>query len=305
MQEPRADRPTRQCSSCGAIIDLPPEQVSGACSYCASQLVDTTRGEQTFDRVAPFRVPKQAALDRLRQHLAKRYWAPNSLRKAASAGAVHAKMRGVLVPFYAYDATCRSTYRARVGVHWYRSEKYTDKDGKQRTKQVQETEWFPLKGSAVHELQGHLESASRGLTKLEVAALRGFDLGRALKFDRHLLAGWEAELPSEPRHVVDRRALKHIELLEAARIARELLPGDTHRGVNVDSKVDLEGVALVLLPIWITTYSHAGKVFRMLVHGQDGRCFGQAPVSRTKIVIAALLVAALGLLILYLTRVLR
>ena len=304
MDTPQEDRPTRQCSSCGAVIDLPPEQVSGACSYCASQLVDAERGEQAFDRVAPFRIPKTAALDRLRQHLAKRYWAPNSLRKAASAGAVQASMRGVLVPFYAYDATCRSSYRARVGVHWHRSESYTDKEGKRRTKQVQETEWFPLRGTSVNEMQGHLESASRGLTTLEVFSLRGFDLGRALRFNRHLLAGWEAELPSEPRHVVDRRAVKHIELLESARLQRKVLPGDSHRGVTVDTKVDLEGVSLVLLPIWITTYSHAGKVFRMLVHGQSGRCVGQAPVSRTKVAIAALLVAAVGLLILYLTGVL-
>ena len=305
MEPPEEDRPTRQCSSCGAIIDLPPEQVSGACSYCASQLVDAERGEQTFDRVAPFRIPKTAALDRLRQHLAKRFWAPDSLRKAASAGAVQARMRGVPVPFYAYDATCRSSYRARVGVHWHRTETFTDKEGKRQTKQVQETEWFPLDGTSVNELQGHIESASRGLTALEVLSLRGFDLGRALRFDRHLLAGWAAELPSEPRAVVDRRAVKHIELLEAARIQRKVLPGDTHRGVSVNTEVDLEGVSLVLLPLWITTYSHAGKVFRMLVHGQTGHCVGQAPVSRTKVVVAALLVAALGLLILYLTKVLR
>ncbi len=214
-------------------------------------------------------------------------------------------MHGVLVPFFSYAAECRSTYRARVGVHWYRTEKVKDKDGKTRDKRIQETEWFPLRGSAVDVLTGHLECASRGLDAHETAALRDFDLGRAVAFDSHLLAGWQAELPSRARAAVDRDAVTHIRQLQSRKIKREILPGDTQRGVVVNSDVDVRSVELVLLPVWITTYQHGGKVFRMLVHGQSGRCVGKAPVSRAKVVTAALLVAAIGVVVLYLTGVLR
>lgn len=295
------ERPTQQCSSCGAIIELPVERVSDACSYCASQLVDTQRGETAIDRVAPFRVPKSAALSRLRSHLARRFWAPRSLRRLAAQGAVDVQLSGVLVPFYAYDAHCRSRYQARVGVHWYRTETVKGKDGKKKEKRIQETEWFPLEGSAVGQLHGHLESASNGLSAAEVVGLRGFDLGRAVGFDPHLLAGWRAELPSRTRALVDAEALHHIEAIEARRITRTILPGDTQRRVQIDCKVEVTSVRLVLLPVWITTYRHSGSVFRMLVNGQTGRCHGKAPVSRAKVVTAAIAVAVIGMVVLYLT----
>ncbi|MEM6990734.1 MAG: hypothetical protein AAF721_09560 [Myxococcota bacterium] len=295
----------RQCSSCGAVIDAPANEVATACAYCASHLVDATRGDAVIDRVAPFRVPKTAALDRLRQHLATRFWAPNALRRLAARGAVQAQLQGVLVPYYAYTAECRSTYSARVGVHWYRTEKVKDKDGKTRDKRIQETEWFPLRGSAVGQLRNHLECGSQGLTPYEATALRGFDFGRAVRFDPHLLAGWRAELPSRVRATVDREAVEHIRELEARRIRREVLPGDTQRRVTIDGTVTVQGVELVLLPVWITTYTHAGAVYRLLVHGQTGRCVGKAPVSRVKVGLAALAVAVLGVTILYLSGVLR
>ncbi|MBL4687495.1 MAG: hypothetical protein JKY37_23065 [Nannocystaceae bacterium] len=305
MNDAETLRSTGQCSSCGAIIELPSQQVSGACSYCASQLVDVERGDTHIDRVAPFRVPREAALDRLRQHLAKRLWAPSALRRLAAQGAIETRMHGMLVPFYVYAAQCRSTYRARIGVHWYRKKTVKGKDGKTREKRIQETEWFPLQGSAVGQFHGHFECASRGLTAAESAAIRDFDLGRAVAFDPHLLAGWHAELPSRTSAVVDRQAVGHIRKLEMSRIKDHILPGDTHRGVQADINVELLGVQLILLPVWITTYVYGGEVFRMLVHGQNGTCIGRAPVSRAKVVGAAMLVATLGVAMLYLWGVLR
>jgi len=214
-------------------------------------------------------------------------------------------MRGVLVPFYAYDARCRSTYAAQVGVHWHRTETFKDKEGNKKTRQVQETEWFPLQGSAVEDLRGHLESASMGLPPSEVVGLGAFDLGRALKFDPHLLAGWGAELPSHARAQVDRNAVEHIRVMQARRIKRRLLPGDTSRSVSIKTETELLAVELLLLPVWVTTYQHAGKVYRLLVHGQSGRCHGEVPVSRAKVVTAALLVAVLGVIALYLWGVYR
>ena len=287
------------------MVELPAEQVAGSCSYCASQLVDVQRGDASIDGVAPFRVPKAAALDKLRQHLAGRVWAPSELRKLAAGGRVRAELKGLLVPFYAYDARCRSSYRAKIGVHWYRRQTRTGKDGKTRAEQVQETEWFSLTGSAVGQLADHLESASSGLSASDLVGLAGFDLGRTLPFDPHLLAGFEAELPSRPRADVDRDADESIRAKEARRITHRLLPGDAHRKVEIQCDVTVARVQLVLLPVWITAYRHGGEVFRMLVHGQDGRCHGAVPVSRTKVVGAALAVAALGVLVLWLWGVWR
>ncbi len=294
--EPEDAWSVRACPSCGAATATPPERISHACSYCASALVDAERGSLTVDRVAPFRIPARAAEERLRAYIAGRVWAPSKLRRAARAGRAATRLvEGVLVPFYAYDASCRSRYETKVGLYWYETKRVT-KDGKQHREEVRHTEWFSLRGTSVAQLRDHLVSASVGLSASEVSALLPFDLGRARKFDAQLLAGWPAELPSRERAETDHDACQQVRSREIRRISMQQLPGDTHRGTRVSCQVDLEQAELVLLPVWITVLRYGDKVYRLLVNGQTGRCCGQAPVSPLKVVLAVLLVtAAVGL----------
>jgi hypothetical protein len=323
--EPEDAWSLRSCPSCGALITQPAERISHACSYCGSALVEADRGALGVDRVAPFRLSAAAAEERLRQHLAARWWAPERLRRAArdgkafgAAGDDHGGpprrgfgaagdapggppanidarlVEGVLVPFYAYDATCRSRYETRVGLYWYETTTVS-KDGKTKREVERHTEWFPLRGTAVCQLRDHLVSASVGLAAAEVAALSPFDLGRARPFDARLLAGWPAELPSRTRGDTDRDATEQIRARELRRIGQEQLPGDTHRETRVSCQVELAEAELVLLPVWVAALRYGGKVHRLVVNGQTGRCHGRAPVSPLKIAVAvaiAVVVAA-------------
>ncbi len=320
----------RACPSCGAVVTQPPRRISHGCSYCGSALVESERGSLLVDRVAPFRISAAAAEERLRQHLAARWWAPERLRRSARSGKAFGArqgdeldarlVEGVLVPFYAYDATCRSRYETRVGLHWYETKVVVEpgsrkrdakppidwlpswgaepqQPGKRKQQTERHTEWFPLRGTAVHQLRDHLVSASMGLSADEVAALSPFDLGRARPFDPRLLAGWPAELPSRSRAETDRDAAEQIRNREMQRIGREHLPGDTHRDTRVSCQVELGEAELVLVPVWVAALRYSGKVHRLVVNGQTGRCHGRAPVSPTKVALAvALLVLVAALL---------
>jgi hypothetical protein len=294
--EPEDAWSLRSCPSCGAVVTQPPERISHGCSYCRSALVEVERGSLTVDRIAPFRISAVAAEERLRHHLATRWWAPEQLRRAAKRGTIDARLvEGILVPFYAYDATCRSRYETRVGVHWYETKTVT-KNGERKQEVEQHTEWFSLRGTAVQQLRDHLVSASVGLSAVEVAALSPFDLGRARPFDARLLAGWPAELPSRTRDAIDRDAAEQIRAREIRRIGSEHLPGDTHRDTRVSCQVELGEAELVLLPVWVAALRYAGQAHRLVVNGQTGRCHGRAPVSPVKVAIAvtlAVIVAAL------------
>lgn len=295
----------RRCAACGATVEVGAEAVSTTCLYCASQLVDTERATVAVDRVAPFRIPRSAADDRLRAHIGGSVWAPRELRRRARDGRMRAHaLQGALVPFYAYTASVRSRYRAQIGVHWHRTEKRTGKDGKVETHVVQETEWFTLRGSAADELEDHLVAASVGLSEEESRALLPFDLGRAKPFDPRLLAGWHAELPTRSRTEVDRNARQSIHAHEEAVVTR-LLPGDRRRLDHFEADVQIHRVHLVLLPVWIATYRHGDKLVRLLVNGQTGRCIGRAPVSAVKVAIAVAIGVVAVLLVLWLGGVLR
>jgi predicted nucleic acid-binding Zn-ribbon protein len=298
MPAPEPDDPwsTRRCPSCGAVVTQAPERVSHGCSYCGSALVEAERAAVAIDRVAPFRLSAKAADERLREHLAARWWAPERLRRAARDGSIDARLvEGVLVPFYAYDATCRSRYETRVGLHWHET-KTVYENGERKQEVERHTEWFPLRGTAVHQLRDHLVSASAGLSAVEVSALCPFDLGRARPFDARLMAGWPAELPSRARGETDRDAAEQIRAREIRRIGAEHLPGDIHRDTRVSCQVELGEAELVLLPVWVAALRYAGKTHRLVVNGQTGRCHGSAPVSPLKLAVAvtlAVIVAAL------------
>jgi hypothetical protein len=278
------------------VVEFAGPSVSIRCGYCDAPMVDEARATGRVDAVVPFRVPQRGALDRLRVYLDGKRWAPRELRQLRVDGR---GLRGVLVPFLAYDGVVRSEYRSKVGIHWYRTETYTDSEGKTQTRTVTETEWFELSGTAARQVVDHLVTASVGLAESEANAIEPFDLGWAQPFDARLLAGYEAELPSVATRDADQMAATELRDLEAARITHTLLPGDVNQMTWIASKVEISARKLLLLPIWIATYHHGqgdrAIVLRLLVNGQTGEVVGDVPVSRWKIaaaVLAGLLVVA-------------
>jgi hypothetical protein len=177
------------------------------------------------------------------------------------------------------------------------------REGKRQTTAITETEWFDLRGTVVDELEDFLVPASVGLSAFETHALQPFDLGRAVRFDPRLLAGWEAEIPSRTRVEIEGSARQSMADREAERVHATLLPGDSRELTHLECEIEIHRVDLVLLPVWLASYSFGGSVYRLLVNGQTGRCVGTAPVSPHKVSAAAALVAAMIVLFLWATGV--
>lgn len=285
---------TKQCTGCGAIAEIPERGFSTRCAYCDSSLVDSTEASKHIDRVAPFRIKRSVAEQKLKEHLAGKFWAPNEIKK----GIVEEhKLRGVLIPFWAYHGLARSEFSAKVGIYWYKTVTYIDSKGKVRTKKKRMTEWFSHRGTAIRPVEGHLASASVGLPEADSNELEPFDLGRAEPFHSRWVAGWEAEIPSIG-NAQGEQVLRHeVGQLEAARVESHLLPGDEGDVVQLSTDVEIERSEVVLLPVWVASWRHGDKVVRQMVNGQTGKVIGEIPNSPVKIAIAVSLwlLAAVGM----------
>lgn len=280
----------RQCSQCGATVELAEHVLSTTCSFCDSPLVEVDAEREPVDRLVPFDVPRDRAARLLRGYLAGHWLAPERLRKAARAE----EIRQVFVPFYCYDAVARSEWSCRCGVYWYRTETYTvTVNGRTqvRTRQVRETEWFPLSGTHARRWFDHLVSASRGISEPEANALEPFDLGRSLPFAPALAAGVQAEHPTVPHDEAEAVACQELDALQKRVITSSHLPGDTHRSLQCTSDLAVEQVRLVLLPVWMAVFKGPKDTVRLLVNGQTGEVVGVVPRSSWKVgcVIAGLL----------------
>jgi hypothetical protein len=280
------DRRVRQCTQCGATVEMEAQALSATCAYCDAPMVDEQQATARLDAVAPFRVTREIAVARLQELLRGKLWAPGAVKRLAVDGRA---LRGVLVPHWILDGVVRSAYDAHVGIHWYRTESYTDSKGNRRTRTVRETEWFPLSGTAGRQVEGHVVSASVGLAEAESNALEPFDVGWAAPIDGRLLAGFEAEVPSIAREQALLTANEELRRIEAQRIRATLLPGDENRVDRIHSEVEIQRCRAVLLPVWIATYTHRNVTRRLLVNGQTGRCAGDVPVSGAKVLVAVLL----------------
>ncbi len=282
-----ADSQLRACPHCGAHVSVPAGQFSQRCAFCDSPLVAYDGKREPVDLVAPFVLDKRQATGRLKQHLKGRIWAPQKVRRLDPDD-----VRGVLVPFYCYDARAHSTYSARVGCWYYTTRTYTTTvNGRTvtRTERVRHTEWHPVSGTHVAAYDDHLVSGSQGIPEHEANELEPFDLGQARPFDPALVAGWPAELPDVSHEEAERTANEELAELENAAIL-DFLPGDERKGVKNRTTMEVTDVRLVLLPVYMAAYKHKGKPMRLLVNGQTGEVVGKIPRSWFKIVLVVLTV---------------
>jgi hypothetical protein len=281
------------CPGCGAEVAFPATVLSQLCAFCETPLVKSADTDaEPIDAVAPFELDAKQAAGRLAQHLSGRWLAPEAVRKAGRPE----ELKAVLVPFWVHDATAHSQWRAEVGITWYSTETYTvTVNGKTqtRTRQKKHTDWHTTSGTHAAAYQDHLVSGSRGLPEAEANELEPFDLGRALPYAPERVAGLVAELPSVDHAEARRVAADELERVERRAISK-FLPGDSSRGLNTTSSVEVQAVRLVLLPVWIATWKWKGEVIRLNVNGQTGEVVGSVPRSTLKIV--AIVALVLGLL---------
>lgn len=291
-----------QCGNCGTEVATSVDQRSYICPFCDSSFVTeipVNRGRQRPEFVIGFAVSSQQAKEKFFEWLKRNSWfRPGDLAQKA----VSEKQRGVYLPFWHFSMHAHSQWSANIGEYWYRTETYTTRDanGKTvtRTRQVQETEWFPLRGQHQRYYYGYLVPATKGISHAEARAIQPFQLSALARYRPFYLAGWMAEEYSIPMDAAIEQCKAEFQRREQNEIQR-FLPGDTSSGLNVSTQFDVTGSDLILLPVHVLSYRYRDRVFHFLVNGQTGKVVGEKPYSASRITTAVVIgIALIALLIL-------
>jgi DNA-directed RNA polymerase subunit RPC12/RpoP len=274
-----------RCETCGAEVTLDPQQRSYVCPFCEStyvvELPAGETGRQPPEFVIGFAVTPEDLQKRFEAWVASGWFRPSDLKQAR----IVDKLKGVYLPFWSFSMLAESRWRATIGEHWYRTETYTSmENGKMvtKTRQVQETEWWPLEGKHHEYYSGYLVSGSRGLKQEEAEQIKPFHLPALKRYQPYFLAGWMCEEYSIDREAALQRCQQEFFAWEQNNIGT-FLPGDTHRELKVKTEFSHVNSDLILLPIYLLRYQHQGKTYRFLVNGQTGKVSGQKPYSKGKI----------------------
>ena len=98
-----------------------------------------------------------------------------------------------------------------------------------RTRQVQETEWWPLSGRFRRYRSGYLVSGSTGLPQEQAEWIKPFRLEGLKRYEPQYLAGWISEEATIQRDSALQVCLSEFEKRQQQDVA-SFLPGDTYRG---------------------------------------------------------------------------
>ncbi len=273
-----------RCDTCGASLEYSAEVKAPRCAFCASVMhVETMEDPlEQAEAFVPFTVEPSAAREALGRFLSeKRFFRPGNLAEEASVQS----LRPMWWPAWAFSAGAKVSWAA-------------DSDAGNRR-----SSWAPHAGQVELTFQEILVSASRGLTEAECEQLaEKYGLGSAQGVPRGPEEG-QVERFDVTRSGARRQVLKAVEARAREEVKRSHIPGRHFRNVHVAVVLSSLETRRYALPAYVLAYRYRGKLYRVVVHGQDAGCvLGDAPVSVAKVVlvVGAVLLALLVLALLFL-----
>ena len=280
------------CPNCGAEIVTDATTAATYCYYCHNPVVLSGRlsGEFLPNKVLPFAVEKEEAINRFLAWTKKKWFVPKAFFNKDQID----KLTGVYFPYWATDAEVDGTMQANGTVIriWRIGDiEYT------------ETKQFAVSRAGKLSFKELVKNAlSKNTQQKMVEGVQPFPLDKAIDFKSQYLAGFQAE-----KRDIEYEAIKSQIQSELKDYSEKLLKDTangytTLTGVRTSASITNEVNNYVLLPVWLVTYrsnDSSKKVYYYAMNGQTGKVSGVLPISQKKLGLTALGIFV-GLAILFL-----
>ncbi|MCI5082769.1 MAG: hypothetical protein MRY78_13820 [Saprospiraceae bacterium] len=295
----RVGKKVFDCQGCGAKFMVESDQVNVNCAFCSSKNVNQEAFEHRYIQpvgVIPFYISRAEAEKIFAKWIHKGFFTPSSLGKKAMLENMH----GIYIPFWTYDAHTESNWRGQAGFYYYVT-KTVRRNGKLVQKRVRKTRWVNRSGHLKHFFDDVLVIASERLAQKQVNGIMPYRLEEMVNYDPRLMVGWETEV----YQVEVDAAYQKADITMDNRIRQMCsaqLGGDTQRNLRISTHKHSQTFKHIVLPLWLCSYRYQSKVYQFLINGQTGKVHGKKPLSWLKITLLVLLVAAIIVTIVLLTK---
>lgn len=282
---------TLKCSACAAEFTASGAAVSDSCPFCGSNVLVPQPPEVRIrpKSLLPFKLTIQNARDCYKKWISSRWLAPNALKKFARE---EGRLQGIYVPYWTYDCNTTTAYTGQRGEHYYRTETYTDSNGNEQTRQVQETHWYPASGVVFDQFDDLLVPASNSVPEQHARRMQNWDLPDLVPYAEQFLSGFRTERYRKGLEA----GFEDAKVMMEPTIDRSIrwdIGGDEQRIFTKATQYDGITFKHVLLPIYLGAYKFRDKTYSYLVNARTGEIHGDAPISVWKVLGLVLL----GLLI--------
>ena len=270
------------CPSCGAEVVTTSTTAATTCFYCYNPIVLGSRlsGEFNPDRVVPFELSKEKAVDRFLAMCGKRWFLPKGFTGKSQVE----KLNGVYFPYWFADEQ-KSAVLTATGkkIRTWRS----------GNKEYTETRIFHVVRGGDVIINNVFERALKNESRDMLQSVHPYDMKKAQPFAMSYLSGFQAE-----KRDLDKKDVEPVIEQKMHQYAEQALK-NTMEGYDVietdsfNERTDLSAYTYNLLPVWMMTYKYNGEIIPFAINGQTGKAYGQLPVAAGKLAIASAIVAVL------------
>jgi hypothetical protein len=284
-----------KCQSCHAISVFEPARVAQRCDFCGSPSIvphQEIRDPVTPESVLPVRLDQGRVRDVIKQWVASRWFAPNSLKSRALTDT----LKPVYLPFWTFDAKVHADWTAMSGEYYYTTEHYTDSKGRTQTRRVRHTRWYPSAGQLDHFFDDELVPGTAGVRMDLLRQIEPFPTAELKPYDPAYVRGWTVE-----RYQVDLRKASDTSRQQMDDKLKALcgsqVPGDTYTNLQVSAQYSARTFKHILAPVWLVTYTFGPRTFQTIVNGYTGATAGDRPISWVKVFFYVILPLLIALMI--------
>jgi DNA-directed RNA polymerase subunit RPC12/RpoP len=277
------------CRKCGAESTFEENLKSVKCPYCNTPLIESDVHEERLiqpSHLLPFKLTDEEMRHHLGLWLKSLWFAPKKLKKRAL---LSTELQGVYIPCWVYDAQTVTAYTGQRG------DTYTTTVGVGKNRRtVTQTRWRPVSGRVSLFFDNLLVTASRMVPIAVMDKIHNWDTGSLVEADNRFLSGFVTE--KYVKNMID--GYKHAKQTMETQIdhaVRRDIGGSQQRIRSKNTQYNDVKFKLILLPVYISSYTYENKLYHFFVNGRTGRTTGDRPYSVAKIVLAILAgLAALG-----------
>ena len=262
-----------KCDECGAEVVASKTTMATICPYCnrAISVTDKSAGNFRPERVIPFAVDKNKAIEIFTKYTKSSFLTPKAFREKHTIE----KTQGLFVPFYLHSVSLKS-----IGnVHGERSTSHRRGDDK-----VIDTKIYEIDMKASGEFTDISTDASTELDNGLMDALEPFSYDKIQDFNPAFMAGYFAEQPDETAESTKDRAIKRAENAMEQSMVDEAGSYESKRMNHARHNKSNYSNSYAMLPVWLMNVEHAGKKYTFAVNGETGKAVGKLPLSIPKAV---------------------
>lgn len=277
------------CKQCGASTSFTSQMISAKCAFCGTPLILNETLIKRFwkpQAIVPFKIEKGECGKIVSKWSGKKWFMAKEAKGVLSQ---QNDFSGVYIPIWVYDAVAQVKYKGREGVEQVKVT--TNSDGSKSTNKS--IIWSDVNGFIDKFFGNILVPGTDTLPKNIMSTLDKNEKESKVKyipFRKEFLAGFTSEI-----YKYDfKQAWKKIEddLREKLKkMVEEDIGGSQQEIESMDISYHDISFKLVYYPLWISTFTHKKKNYRVTIDGATGEIIsGKYPKSTQSIIYVVLLV---------------